>query len=815
MTETVAVGRSRSLVPADRSVALDLAAPAASARRRWRGPVGLPWWCEILLLAALYALYSLVRNGVGDVSAMAFDNATSILHLEDAWNLAVERGLNAWVHGLRRARRPVALHYATLHFLVTPAVLVWLYRRSRPQYRVVSGALMATTAVALLGFYLMPTAPPRLLRGEGFVDVMSQTAGWGWWPASGAPASDAISNQFAAMPSLHCAWALWCGIVLFVMVRRTWVRVVGALYPLSTFFVVMGSGNHFLLDVVAGVGPAGRRRRRGRCSRHGSCRAGGRRPLRRDRGRGPPRDRPGEARPAPRRARPAPAHRRRSRRHVAAGHARRGPPGGHRPRAGGRVRRRRHVLVQLVRRPLARHVLLDLVPALSLGVGSFGLLVLATLATTALGGPLSRGTAHPTLLRWCIAAAAVSNMVAGRVAFGVGAAIALAAVLAVLRGRSSPALCSWLVSGLASPLAPAFVGLATVPLLVPDGHRDPRVRGVLLGAAAGVAVPFVVFGAVGWQPFPGHALAWAAASGLAAYPALRGTAQRWLLPVVAPVTLVLFLVPTGVGSNLGRFSHLVLPCLVLAWSHWRGLRLLLALLPSLCWLVQVPVHDQTVAIEEGYAAEDYAPLRRALLERPDLAGHRVELVDNSSHAGSHRLGPEVLLARGWENQADAEYNASITDEAAPDAADYRKWLTANAVAYVAVAAEPLVTFRTRSEIELVESGLPYLTAVWTDANWTLYRVEDPAPIVPPPLGLVELSPARLVVEVPDTATHGLRIRPNQYLVARSADDPEVTACLQATDDDWVTLRAPAPGRYVVEGDFSVSAALGGELEDCA
>ncbi|MGY1772130.1 phosphatase PAP2 family protein [Blastococcus sp. SYSU D00813] len=254
MIETVAVRGTRSLGSVDRFGAVAVAGHAATpGRLSRRGPGGLPWWCEIVLLGALYALYSLVRNSVGDVSTVAFENAAAILHLEDAWNLAVERPLNAWVHGSDTLSAVVALHYATLHFLVTPAVLVWLYRRRRGQYRVVSGALMASTAVALLGFYLMPTAPPRLMSSESFVDVMSQTSGWGWWPASGAPASDAISNQFAAMPSLHCAWALWCGIVLAVMVRRTWVRVVGVLYPLSTFFVVMGSGNHFLLDVVAGV----------------------------------------------------------------------------------------------------------------------------------------------------------------------------------------------------------------------------------------------------------------------------------------------------------------------------------------------------------------------------------------------------------------------------------------------------------------------------------------------------------------------------------------------------------------------------------
>lgn len=211
------------------------------------------WWVEILLLAVLYGVYSLVRNSVGDVVARAYANGREILAVEDAWGLALERGLNDWVHRTDVVAGAVALHYATLHFLVTPAVLAWLFVRRPTRYRAASGILMVTTALALIGFYWLPTAPPRLLGDEGFVDVMSQTSAWGWWPASGSPGSDAISNQFAAMPSLHCAWAAWCGVVLVLLVRRTWVRVVALVYPLSTFFVVLGSGNHYLLDVFAGV----------------------------------------------------------------------------------------------------------------------------------------------------------------------------------------------------------------------------------------------------------------------------------------------------------------------------------------------------------------------------------------------------------------------------------------------------------------------------------------------------------------------------------------------------------------------------------
>ncbi|MBN1093475.1 phosphatase PAP2 family protein [Blastococcus sp. TML/M2B] len=218
-----------------------------------RTPARPRWWVEFAVVGALYAVYSLVRNSVGDVVARAYANGREILALEDGWGLAVERGLNRWVHDNDVVSAAVALHYATLHFLVTPAVLVWLFFRRPTRYRVSSAVLVVTTALALIGFYWLPTAPPRLLGEEGFVDVMSQTSSWGWWPSSGTPGSDAISNQFAAMPSLHCAWAVWCGLVLVLHARWTWLRLVGAGYPATTFFVVLGSGNHYLLDVVGGV----------------------------------------------------------------------------------------------------------------------------------------------------------------------------------------------------------------------------------------------------------------------------------------------------------------------------------------------------------------------------------------------------------------------------------------------------------------------------------------------------------------------------------------------------------------------------------
>ncbi|MEZ5211305.1 MULTISPECIES: phosphatase PAP2 family protein [unclassified Gordonia (in: high G+C Gram-positive bacteria)] len=211
------------------------------------------WWVEIIVLGGLYAIYSVIRNSVHSEVSQAFVNGRWILDFEDRWGLAWERGLNSFVDHTPAVAAVCAVDYASLHFIVTPAVLIWLFVAHRSRYRLGSSVLVLTTLLALIGFFAMPTAPPRMFADEHFVDIMAKTGSWGWWPESGAPASDAVSNQFAAMPSLHCAWATWCGIMLWLYARRLWVRVLGLLYPFTTFFVVMGTGNHYLLDVLAGL----------------------------------------------------------------------------------------------------------------------------------------------------------------------------------------------------------------------------------------------------------------------------------------------------------------------------------------------------------------------------------------------------------------------------------------------------------------------------------------------------------------------------------------------------------------------------------
>lgn len=254
MTSTRNVGDNK-LVPAG-----DATPPVQSTVRLSGLPVRVlnylvkpRWWLEFIVIYGIYLIYSVIRNGVHDVEQVAFANGTAILEFEDRFGLAWERGLNTFLDNAPAVAAVSAVIYASLHFIVTPLTLVWLYRNHHRQYRFTSTVIVLTTSLALIGFYTLPTAPPRMYPGEGFTDIMAKTGSWGWWPESGTPASDNISNQFAAMPSLHCAWAAFCGIVIVIHTKNHLARVLGALYPAVTFFVVMGTANHYLLDIIGGL----------------------------------------------------------------------------------------------------------------------------------------------------------------------------------------------------------------------------------------------------------------------------------------------------------------------------------------------------------------------------------------------------------------------------------------------------------------------------------------------------------------------------------------------------------------------------------
>ena len=226
-------------------------APAATVQVA--RPRRLRWLRELGLLVGLYAGYSAARL-LGDSDlAGATANAHDLLALERTLHLDIEGPANSAVQAWPLLAIVASYWYSLLHYVVTPAVLVWVYRRRHGDYPRVRNALVIASAIGLVGFTLLPMAPPRML--PGFVDTLATTAGSGWWggDASAPKGMGALTNQLAAMPSLHVGWAVWVAWVVAGLSTHRWARILALAYPVITTLVVVGTANHYLLDAVAGA----------------------------------------------------------------------------------------------------------------------------------------------------------------------------------------------------------------------------------------------------------------------------------------------------------------------------------------------------------------------------------------------------------------------------------------------------------------------------------------------------------------------------------------------------------------------------------
>ncbi|MFE7076513.1 phosphatase PAP2 family protein [Streptomyces sp. NPDC057620] len=218
--------------------------------RRLRTPRRPRLWFEILLIGVSYWTYSLIRNAVPEQRSQALENADWLWRVEHHLGIAVEESVNHAVNSVTWLIVGMNYYYATLHFVVTIGVLVWLYRSHPGRYAATRTVVFATTGVALIGYYLYPLAPPRLMTGNDFIDTVVVHQTWGSM-ASGDLKS--MSNQYAAMPSMHIGWSLWCGLTIFALASVPWVRVLGLLYPVATLVVIVATANHFWLDAVGGM----------------------------------------------------------------------------------------------------------------------------------------------------------------------------------------------------------------------------------------------------------------------------------------------------------------------------------------------------------------------------------------------------------------------------------------------------------------------------------------------------------------------------------------------------------------------------------
>ncbi|MFG2720379.1 phosphatase PAP2 family protein [Streptomyces sp. NPDC048416] len=207
-------------------------------------------WFEVLLIAVSYWVYSLIRNAVPEQKAQALRNADWIWSAEHHLGIAVEQSVNHAVNSVTWLIIGMNYYYATLHFIITIGVLVWLFRSHPGRYAASRLVLFATTGVALVGYFFAPLAPPRLMNGGGFIDTVLVHHTWGSM-ASGDLKN--MSNQYAAMPSMHIGWSTWCGLTIFALASAPWAKILGLLYPMATLVVIVSTANHFWLDAVGGL----------------------------------------------------------------------------------------------------------------------------------------------------------------------------------------------------------------------------------------------------------------------------------------------------------------------------------------------------------------------------------------------------------------------------------------------------------------------------------------------------------------------------------------------------------------------------------
>lgn len=207
-------------------------------------------WTELALIVVAYGLYSLTRDAVPGQRAAAMRRAESVLRTEHSLHIDVELTINHTADKITPLIVGMNYYYATLHFLVTIAVLVWLYVRHPQAYRSARVVLFLATVSSLIGFSFYALAPPRFLAGHGFINTVVKHHTWGSWGNSGM---DTVSNQYAAMPSDHIAWSGWCAVMIHRYAGHRWIRLAGLAYPLLTLMVIIATGNHFVADAIGGA----------------------------------------------------------------------------------------------------------------------------------------------------------------------------------------------------------------------------------------------------------------------------------------------------------------------------------------------------------------------------------------------------------------------------------------------------------------------------------------------------------------------------------------------------------------------------------
>jgi hypothetical protein len=206
---------------------------------------------EAVLVLVLYGAYELARGLVVGDPADAVRHARDLVTVERSLGVFVEERVQDAAHAIPGLISVLGLSYLTLHLAVTVAVLLWLHHSRPAAFPLVRTTLVLASGLALVGYLLYPTAPPRL-AGIGIVDTVS-----GDHVNLNTGLVSSLYNPFAAVPSMHVGYSLVVGGAVAWQARGRLVQAAGALYPAFVLLVIVATGNHFLLDAFVGAAVSG------------------------------------------------------------------------------------------------------------------------------------------------------------------------------------------------------------------------------------------------------------------------------------------------------------------------------------------------------------------------------------------------------------------------------------------------------------------------------------------------------------------------------------------------------------------------------
>ena len=412
------------------------------------------------------------------------------------------------------------------------------------------------------------------------------------------------------------------------------------------------------------------------------------------------------------------------------------------------------------------------------------------------------------------AAGTATLLITGRIAFVLGAALALAAALAFVRGRTALATLLGALAGLASPVAGAFLALAAAAWWLDRPRRAP----VVLALAAVVPAAFVAvaFPEGGTFPFAASSF-WPAlaATALVAF-VLRRSAPRALLigcGLYAAVLVASFAVDTPMGGNAVRLGAL-LAGPIAACLLWPGrARVLIALaVPLLYWQWVAPIQNWAQTRGDASTRRSYyAPLVAQLTARQAREGpFRVEIPFTANHWEARYVAPAVPIARGWERQLDIARNGLFYDGALTPAR-YRRWLDDQGVRYVALSDAP-TDGAGRAEAALVSGGRARLREVWSDAHWRLFAVPRARGLARSSAGrarVTAIGPDRVDLRVSAPGNVDLRVRFTPYWHLERG-----RGCVSRGPSGWTRLALRTAGDVSLRATFSLRR-IGARSADCS